>query len=601
MWQYYGNYKSSKINKNIPMGRKSKSKKINANTLLQPIKKESKKSAVKAKEQPKRRVSKQAIFGGVLVIIMAALLVMVGFLLFNKAFRPASIAKIIPGENVVAVLEINSNFQHSQIVKGTELLKNHKEYSKENLLKYIETQFQVVYETDLKPWLGRSMGVVFFSSKKEEEATNKLYFAEIASQENAKKFLSAGNKLNYEGYEVYTLKSALYAVIIKDYVFVASEEKDIYELIDAQKDRGQSLYASEKYRKIDDNLPVNKMAFFYLDFEKINNGFIKNFPVLSEKGLSIESFSPFFKIFKAEGFALIAMDNSFVIQSFLSLDAEKLENSQYITFKEKYHAKLMDYVSADTLAFWGGINLEYQLKRMVEVFSGGNEDAMSFINALIQNYVQKYFGTDINFRQDILPLLTKEYALAVEEVDGKNIYKVLLELENPETDASNLQKISEKFIQSGGIFNPSIIEHTLPDGTVSKEIIAVPEEVQKIDSTYKNTVIHGLKIGEREWGVYYAIVNNVAVIATHIDGVKSSIDITGGEKNSLESTAVFDYQIAPILENSDEVTYFNLKKLYPLLIDENSLNEYFKPIDSFSSGKNYFNDGIVTINYLHID
>ncbi|MFA7685363.1 MAG: DUF3352 domain-containing protein [Candidatus Gracilibacteria bacterium] len=583
------------------MSRKSKSKKINANTLLQPIKKENKKSISKVKEQPKRRVSKQAIFGGVLVLIMVSLLVMVGFLLFNKAFKPASIAKIIPGENVIAVLEINSNFEHSQIIKGTELLKSHEEYSKENLLKYVENQFQISYTTDLKPWLGRSMGVVFLSSKKEEGSINKLYFAEIASQENARKFFSQGNKLSYEGHEVYALKAALYAVIIDDYVFVSSEEKDVYELVDAQKNRGNSLYASEKYRKIDDNLPINKVAFVYLDFEKINNGFIKNFPILSEKGLSIESFAPFFKIFKAEGFALIAMDNNFVIQSFLSLDAEKLENSQYITFKEKYHANLMNSVSTDTLAFWGGVNLEYQLKRMVEVFSGGNEDAMSFINALVQNYVQKYFGQDINFRQDILPLLTGEYALAVEEIDKNNIYKVLLELANPEIDSANLQKIAEKFIQSGGIFNPSIVEHTLPDGTVSKEIIAVPEEVQKIDSTYKNIVIHGLKIGEREWGIYYAIVGNVAVIATHIDGVKSTIDIANGEKNSLESTAVFDYQIAPILENSDEVTYFNLRKLYPLLLDENSLNEYLKPIDSFSSGKNYFNDGIVTINYLHID
>jgi hypothetical protein len=238
---------------------------------------------------------------------------------------------------------------------------------------------------------------------------------------------------------------------------------------------------------------------------------------------------------------------------------------------------------------------------MVEVVSGGNEDAMIFINAFIQNYSQKYFGSDISFNEDILPLLENEFALGVESIDGKNIYKVLLQLADTENDELMLQDIAKRFAENGGIFDPKIIERKLPDGTVTKEIVAVPESIEKIDSTYKDVIIHGLKIGEREWGIYYAIIGDIAVIATNIDGVKSSIDTDKGDKNSLKDTAIFDYQIAPILESSDEITYFNFKKLFPLLLDENSLNQYLKPIESFSSGKNYFNDGIVTINYLHID
>lgn len=587
------------------MGKKSNAKKKGSKIIEQQQKKEVKKTAKKEtttiKERIKRRVNKQAIFGGVLVLIMVSLLVMVGFLLFNKAFKPASVAKMLPGKNVIAVLEINSNFEHNQVIKTMDLLKNYPEYSKDNLLKYIETKFQLNYDNDLNPWLGRSIGVALLNSAKEEGAMNKLYFAEIGNKENAKQYFNKGNKLSYLGHDVYSLQLPVYVVFLDDYVFISSEEKAIYELIDSQRDGDESLYSSGEYRRIDDNLPINKVAFLYLDFQKINNGFIQNFPILSEQGLSIESFAPFFSIFKSEGFAFIAQDDNFIIQSFLSLDPEKLEGSQYISFKEKYNAELMDYVATDSLAFWGGINLEYQLKRIVEVFSGGNEEAMAFINALIQNYVQKYFGAGINFKEDLLPLLEKEYALVVEEVDGKNIYKVLLELKDPETDQPNIQSIAEEFVKSGGIFDPKIVERTLTDGTVAKEIIAVPEAIEKIDSTYKDIVIHGLKIGQREWGIYYAIVDGIAVIATRIDGVKSTIDIAKKEANSLKSTAIFDYQIAPILESSDEITYFNFKKMLPLLIDENSLNGYLKPIESFSSGKNYFNDGIVTINYLHID
>lgn len=583
------------------MGRKSKSKKINVTKAAQKDKKSTKKTTSKSKEQPKKKINKQAIFGGILVIIMIALLVMVGFLLFNKAFKPSSVAKIIPGKNVIALLEINSNFQHSQIIKGTELMRNHQEYSKETFIQYLEAKFQINYETDLTPWLGRSVGVVFFNSEQEDGAMNQLYFAEVAGKESAKKFFASGKVLNYEGTEFYELKEGFYSVIIDDYVFISDQENSINELISAQNEKGETLYSSEKYRKINDNLPVNKIAFVYLDFEKINNGFIQNFPVLSEKGLSIESFTPFFGIFKAEGFALISANDSFIIQSFLSLDADQLAGSQYIAYKEKYHANLMNYISTDALAFWGGINLEYQLKRMVEVFSGGNADAMAFINALIQNYVQKYFGSDIDFNQDLLPLLTKEYALAVEEIEGKNIYKIILELGSPEADSPKLEDIMSEFIKSGGIFNPKVIERVLPDGTTTKEIIAVPEGIKKSETPYKDVVIHGLEIGEREWGIYYATINNIAIIATDINGVKSSIDIATKEKTNLKSTAIFDYQISPILETSDEITYFNVEKLLPLLGNENYLDEYLKPITAFSSGKNYFNDGIVTINYLHID
>ena len=592
-----------KINKIILMGKKANvkkgSKEINKPQSKPHPKREIKKELLKIKEHLKLKVNKQAIFGGALVLIMLSLLVAVGVLLFSKAFKPESIAKILPEKNVIAILEINSNFEHNQIIKAMDLLKNYPEYSKENLLKLVETKFNVSYENDLKKWMGRSMGTAFLTSDKEAGGINQFYFAEISGKENIKKFLSKEPKINYGGYEIYAMKQPLYAVSIDDYLIVSQKEEAIYELIDSL--QGTRLYYGDKYRRIDDNMPINKTAFLYIDFEKINNGFIKNFPVLSEKGLSIESLTPFFKIFKAEGFSLIALNDNFVIQSFLSLNPENLEDSQYILFKEKYNAGLTKYVATDALAFWGGKNLEYQLKRMVEVVSGGNEDAMIFINAFIQNYSQKYFGSDISFNEDILPLLENEFALGVESIDGKNIYKVLLQLADTENDELMLQDIAKRFAENGGIFDPKIIERKLPDGTVTKEIVAVPESIEKIDSTYKDVIIHGLKIGEREWGIYYAIIGDIAVIATNIDGVKSSIDTDKGDKNSLKDTAIFDYQIAPILESSDEITYFNFKKLFPLLLDENSLNQYLKPIESFSSGKNYFNDGIVTINYLHID
>jgi hypothetical protein len=352
------------------MGKKSNAKKLSREVPVIQTKKDSKKAlkAMKAfskvKEHAKKYVNKQTIFGGVLTLIMLTLLISVGFLLFNKAFKPQPIAKILPSDRVIAALEINTNFEHSQVIKTMDLLKRYPEYSKTTLLKYIETKFGVNYDQDLKPWLGRSIGMAFMDSQKEKGSVYELYFAEINNEQKALQFFNKNKKVNYGGHDVYTIKPTAYVTFINNYVFISPGEDGIYELIDAENDGKPTLYDSDKYRRIDDNLPVNKVAFLYIDFEKINNGFIKYFPAISEQNMSIEVLAQFFKIFKSEGFALIALDNNFVVQSFLSLDANKMKNSEFITFKEKYKARLTDFVATDTLAFWGGKNLEYQMKRI---------------------------------------------------------------------------------------------------------------------------------------------------------------------------------------------------------------------------------------------
>ena len=107
-----------------------------------------------------REINRKALFGGVLTTIMLVILVSVGYLLFQKAFRAQPIAKLLPEDDVIMVLEINTNLDHNQLLKTFGLLKNHPQYSKEKLIEKIENQFIVDYESDLKNWFGRAAGVV---------------------------------------------------------------------------------------------------------------------------------------------------------------------------------------------------------------------------------------------------------------------------------------------------------------------------------------------------------------------------------------------------------------------------------------------------------
>ncbi len=121
------------------------------------------------KKAPKIKITRKQILGGLLTLIMLTILISVGFLLFEKAFKPRPIAQILPADNTVAIIEINSNFNHNQLAKTFALLENHEEYSKEKLIEYVEEKFLINYETEIEPWLGRVVGLAIIKSDEREK------------------------------------------------------------------------------------------------------------------------------------------------------------------------------------------------------------------------------------------------------------------------------------------------------------------------------------------------------------------------------------------------------------------------------------------------
>lgn len=597
------------------MGKKSKAKK------LAKLKEHEKKVAHEKKHEhkehkethkeghklPKIKISKKKFFGGVFVLIMVLILVSVGYLLFAKAFRSTPVAKYLPKYSTIAFLELNTNEEHNQYLKTFDLLKNQPKLSKAEAITYLENTLGVSYETDIKSWLGREAGVAYLNSKNQDNKIYKVYFAEVLSEKNAKFFIKEGSEKDYDGKKIYQWANAKksdfnspYIVFVDDYLFASEDEDAIKELLDLQKEGGETLNSSGKYNNIDNNLPISKAAFLYLDFSQMNNEFFKEIPFLSEKGISMVTIESLLKLFDAEGLALVALDNNFEVDSFTSLNADEFGHTEYLNFSGNYTAQLADYVVDNTLAFWGGINLESQTKRIAEVISGADKGVMSLFNNLVENFSKKYFGPNIDPVKDIWPLFEKEYALAIEKIGDKEIYKLIVELDDPKKEALKLQDLANNFAQYGGIYTPKVVEHTLPDGTKAKEIIAIPGEIQKEEIKYKDTTIYRLKMNEDMGEICYAFINSIAVIANDLEGVKSTIDIISGEKKSLRQSTAFIYNIRPVLRNSDEITYMNLSELLPIFFDGEEVPEVLTPIEFFSSGGNYSKDGVKMINYFHI-
>ncbi|MBI4232708.1 DUF3352 domain-containing protein, partial [Candidatus Peregrinibacteria bacterium] len=425
--------------------------------------------------------------------------------------------------------------------------------------------------------------------------------AEFLDRSEHEKLIESKNptKNEYSNYTTYMIEGPLFIVLIDDYVLISPDQQAIYDLIDAQSDGAKKLYSEEYFRKIDNNLPLNKIVYFYINFKQVNEAFFKHFAFLSEEGISLEMLKPFLELFDAEGAALIATEDNFVLQSFVSLDPDVYSDAEYLNFQDKYSGELAAYIDSKLLAYWGGENLEYQLKRFVQLLAGNNELSLKVFDEIVESYTEKYFGGDVSFKEDILPLFSEEFALVLEKADEKIHYKLLVELKDSQSQAIKIHELANSFSSVGAIFEPKIVEHILEDGSVGKEIIAVAEEIQKSESNYHGTKLYELVMGEHG-GIYYAILDNFAVISTSQDSVKSSIDLAKDPAKSLKSSAVFEKSISPVINSSDEITYFNIEGLLPLLIKAEETPNILKIFSSLSSGRNYFNDGVVTINYLQV-
>ncbi len=565
------------------MGRKSRSKKKNRQT-------EEKKNPIKSLQpSPQKSVikdkfhkHKKKIFGGVLAMIMLLALLWVGILLFNTALRPTPAARFLPADRTIAVLTINNNLEHNQYLNTKKLLRKYPEYSPEN---FVNNNFP----EQLRPLLGREVGLALLHSKDNIDTIEQLYFAEITDP----------NELKYKPEKLYN-NNGLYQAMIGDLLFFGKDRTTVDNLLVFNKSDDEALSSTSNYQNIENNLPFASAASLYLNFDQVNDNFLKYFSFFTQKGISMEGITPLIKLFKAEGFVLVALENDFKIESFLALDREKVSGSKYLNFKETYHADLADYILEDALAFWGGKDLENQLKRMIEVVSGGDQAAVLIFDNFLDNQFKQYLGPNVDLKKDLLGLFQNEFAFAIESAEGKAFYKVLIELNDSKNDALKIQDIANNFVQVGGFFEPKIVEYKLPDGTVTKEIVANPEQIVKNESDYIGYTIYELKIGNQGWGIYYTVLGDIAVIANHIQGVKNSIDISVAQKKSLKDSSYFAYNIDPVLKNSDEISYFNVGGLLPVLFKSQSYPKIFTIIDSLSSGRNYSVNGIHSIDYLHI-
>lgn len=544
------------------------------------------------------------ILSALIAITFLFVLVFVGANLFRKAFSAMPLSELLTNDKVITLIEINTNADHTQMVKAENLLKNSK-YSLINSVKKLNERLSVDVEKDIKPWLGRNIGMAEIKLPDEELAT--VFFLETISRKASDEFLqkiaeknlseirSEGDiqsfALRYPG-EDRSRDVRMYTEYLEDYVVFSSSDKAVRSVISKENKTSKKVANGDEYGKAQKNLPINKIVSFFMDFDKAGDGFFQKYGNILPPEFLNSAIKPFAALFSSEGAVLTVSDNTFVAKSFINLNSSYLKGNKHTSSKEKYAADLMNYAVDDAYIFWGGQNLEKQVKKFVAVLSEGEESVNRVFEEMLKNYAEKYFGSSISMEDDIYPLVTDEFLLTVSKKDSKNAYTLLLKLNSPMDNGLKLQKLANNFISSGAVFEPHIETRKLPDGTEAKELVAAPEELVRSESTYKDIIVYAIETESKNGGVYYSIFDSIAIISTNKKALTENLDVAlGAGQNSLRKSKIFANQIQPLMSYSDEISYFDLSQILQ--------KETF--IKSLSTNREYLSDGIMSNYYIYVE
>jgi hypothetical protein len=567
-------------------------------------------------KKPRKKIlaaHRQKIRGGLLVLIGVFSLSFIGWFLFGKMFRPQYLAEMLPANDTIAVLEINTDGAASQPKQFYELMSKYRVYGKEGLVKLLTYALPVDFSKDVEPWLGRRVGVALVKGT-DKGSMERIWFVESRDHEMTLKFLKgrtlqeANEELtsrDFKGYKVYgySVSHLFEFTFINNYLVLAEDADTMNNVLQKISEGGQKLADDPAYAKASNNMAQGSLIFGYADFRRLYETLSADTEFMARKGQDFMAFKPFLAVFKSAGMTVFADKGKFTIQTFTNLDKETLGESQYITFSEKYRGQLLSVISESPVLLAGGHDLTKELNRLEELFRGGTKTSAIIFDGVLEAQKQIFLGKELSLKDDVYPLLTGEYVFTVDNSLEQPQLSLALEMPDKTRDLPRFEKIVAAFRNTGGIFSPRVQTVTLPDGTTGQEIVASPEQVERYEEKYADRNLVTLMLGTTGWNVFYADVDDKLLLSTNKDLLKNMIDRASGKVQAGLVTSPFYAKILePVMRSADEIINIKVGALTEAtgLNEDEMLKPYLLPFANLAVAKNYFADGISTTYYLEV-
>lgn len=581
-------------------------------------KKKTKEKTPKTLKKPKDPVKKEnfrkRLFGLLIGLVGIFLLLFVIFYTVSRVFRPMDFAEMLPKDSTISLVQINVNNSHEQVRRFYNSLNKYEKFHPNSIENSLNDFFDISFSEEVQPWLNRQIGFAIIEKPDTQGEFDTLFFIETRDQAKAIEFMESRGLQNqddyllndeYKGEKIYrhALSESYKFVIENNYLILSEDQEALKIVIDCVKSGELRLVNNKDYQKVSQNLPITTLAFTYFDIDKLVEFLKHNEDFMSQKGRELLAFEPFLKIYKAYGLTAMIENSNLVVQTFTEIDKGYLDGKDLLNFDSKFKAEFLSLLPDDVKVYAGGLDLTNQFQRYSEIFSAGGEVSYLVFEGALRSLKSDYFGEEIDLEEDLFPLLQKEYLLAVTGDDENHATTIILGLKDPVRDKDKINNIAESFVRKSALLAPKVVEVELEDGTIAEEIVTSDASIQKSEEEYHGYSINSLDLGEPGWGIYYILLDDKLIITTKLDAMKKIIDLFIDSSGNFRSTEIFRENVSPVMRTSDEIIFFDTHYLLKNIvgeIPEEWMNSYVEPFTHISIGKNYFKDGISTINYIKI-
>ncbi|HAU40004.1 MAG: hypothetical protein UV80_C0005G0080 [Candidatus Peregrinibacteria bacterium GW2011_GWF2_43_17] len=538
---------------------------------------------------------KNQLTNGVILLLILALFSLSAFFMTDKILEPTNLGKLLPAEQTIGFLTIDINSLQNDITLPSDYILNY-----DNLSKMVASYLNQESFDMLGEWFDGQSAIAFLSDP--DGNMDKIYFLGYQDRTKALDFLKTlsapGEQLaseNYEGVTIYSYPTSqnLNVAFISGYMVLSDDASNLELVIDSNKGSASNLKTLANYNTVADNLPYEPTILTFWNIQKypdIIESYVPIYEVVPEALIK-----PILAIFTGFGAAVQASEEGFYVQTYTSVEKELLEDNYYLSFPTKYNAGLSAFIPENPTIFIGGLNLRSETERTFEIFDEFHPSASLILQGVLDGVSKKFFGKQINFEEEIYPLLEEEYALSIyKNVEGGKEYLCLLELENQEEKMIYIDTIKKGFLEKQVYSDPYIQTYTLGDGTTGQEIVADPVEILNEKISYEDVEIDKFYLSNDDILGYMTVFDDKFAFATDLDILRKSIDLMKTPNGSLQNSADMD-SINALMGSADESSFIDISALKD---SEFWGQSFFSAFSSLSSTKNFFDDGVATFHLL---
>ncbi len=428
----------------------------------------------------------------------------------------------------------------------------------------IGEKFSIDLETDLQPWLGKSLGFIVL------EDGSMVWAAEFTQKEGVYNFLNnftvdeekfVITKLE-EG-EIWTpaFSSNFTAGFYNKWVFFSANRNSVESILLSDK----KLSENENFVKINKDAPSNTFLTSYFDSQKVVDIFFSDEKYAVKKPV----FNAMAKTMFASGVFVEVKDDSIALRSKILTDEGVYSGIEFKNDANFIMPELTNLAPKNILFFMNGSDLYAKYQHTKNFLGEFDSQFVIIFDGVLRAWSKNSFGDKFDFEKDFLSKMRGQYAILADFEDAAMPFlnfTFITGFGGADIE-ENLSDLHDAIHLAQSQFTTKIEIIELPDGTTREEIVAVDVDeipIQKVEFegqtyfTVEKTTVSGAKANKK---LSYGFLQNFLVFSTHEESLKSVITAQKDINNSLATNEDFRNSIMYKFSPSESYGFVNAAKL----------------------------------------